>query len=278
MAFAPSPLAVVETHFVRLAPAHLTLSGTHVHPWLHARSYSLYELRDVLMDEGTPYEVRDAVWRHTIRAARLSQDWMVGALGLCMPALRSTARRACRSLDPGGVDAVESAIVCAVVHQVRTINLDYARLAWYLTRPAHRAALSVRKHEQEAPIPIQDPGRREDPDPGLQGSPDLLLVSAVRVGVLSQTQAQLIAQTRLENIPLAQIAEQSGVSYKALAKRRERAETRLRRAVSAGDVVIADALLRPEGMPDHERAALRLVAAAPTPAKPLSHRPLPRAS
>lgn len=171
MAFAPSPLAVVEIHFVRLAPAHLTLSSTHVHPWLHARPYSLYELRDVLMDEGTPYEVRDAVWRHTIRAARLSQDWMVGALGLCMPALRSTARRACRSLNPQGVNAVESAIVCAVVHQVCTINLDYARLAWYLTRPAHRAALSVRKHEQEAPVPIQDPGVRKTPTPASREVP-----------------------------------------------------------------------------------------------------------
>src|SRR5690625_1049087 len=126
--------------------------------------------------------------------------------------------------------------------------------------------------------PDSGPGRQEDPDPGLQASPDLLLVSATRLGALSQTQAQLIAQNRLENIPLSQIAEQSGVSYKALAKRRERAETRLRRAVSAGEVVIADALLRSEGLHDHERAALRLVAAAPTPGKPLSHRPLPQAS
>src|SRR5699024_3514904 len=126
--------------------------------------------------------------------------------------------------------------------------------------------------------PDSGPGRQEDPDPGLQGSPDLLLVSAVRVGVLSQTQAQLIAQTRLEDIPLTQIAEQSGVSYKALAKRRERAETRLRRAVSAGEVVIADALLRSEGLHDHERAALRRVSAAPTRGMPLSHRPRPQAS
>ncbi|WP_017573289.1 hypothetical protein [Nocardiopsis halotolerans] len=132
MAFAPSPLAVVENGFIRLAPTHLTLRGTDVHPWLQDRIYSLYELRDVLMDEGTPHEVRDAVWRHTIRAARLSQDWMVGALGLCMPALRSTARRTCRGLTAAGVDAVESAIVSEVIHRIRTINLRYARLAWYL--------------------------------------------------------------------------------------------------------------------------------------------------
>ncbi|WP_435111735.1 sigma-70 family RNA polymerase sigma factor [Nocardiopsis synnemataformans] len=278
MVFAPSPLAVVETGFVRLSSTHLTLRGTDVHPWLQNRIYSLYELRDVLMDEGTPHEVRDAVWRHTIRAARLSQDWMVGALGLCLPVLRSTAGRACRGLTADGVDAVESAIVSEVVHRVRTINLNYARLVWYLTRPAHRVALSARRHEQQAPVPTGDPGRQEALDPGVQASPDLLLVSAVRVGVLSRAEACLIARTRLENAPLAAVAEQAGVSYKTLAKRRERAEARLVSAVHAGEVVVADALVRSEVPHVRERATLRLLATAPVLGKSLSHSPLPVAS
>ncbi|WP_201294720.1 sigma-70 family RNA polymerase sigma factor [Nocardiopsis sp. FR4] len=278
MAFASSPLTVVETGFVRLSPTHLTLRGTDVHPWLQDRTYSLYELRGVLMDEGTPHDVRDAVWRHTIRAARLSQDWMVGALGLCLPALRSAAGRACRGLTADGVDTVESAIVSEAVHRVRTINLNYARLVWYLTRPAHRAALSARRHEQEAPVPTGDPGRQEGLDPGVQASPDLLLLSAVRVGVLSRAEARLIARTRLENFPLAEVAEQSGVSYKTLAKRRERAEARLVSAVCSGEVVIADALTRPEDRPACERTSLRLLATAPVLGKSLSHSPLPVAS
>jgi DNA-directed RNA polymerase specialized sigma24 family protein len=276
--FVSSPLAVVETGFVRLSPTHLTLRGTDVHPWLQNRIYSLYELRDVLMDEGTPHDVRDAVWRHTIRAARLSQDWMVGALGLCLPVLRSTAGRACRGLTADGVDTVESAIVSEVIHRVRTINLDYARLVWYLTRPAHRVALSARRHEQQAPIPTEDSGQQEALDAGVQASPDLLLVSAVRVGVLSQAEARLIARTRLENTPLAEVAEQAGVPYKTLAKRRERAEARLIAAVRSGDVVIADALTRPEDRPARERTSLRLLATAPVLGKSLSHSPLPVAS
>ncbi|MEE2038945.1 sigma-70 family RNA polymerase sigma factor [Nocardiopsis sp. CT-R113] len=278
MTFSPSPLAVVNTAFAELAPTHLLLHGAACHSWLQDRTYSLYELRDVLMDEGTPHEVRDEVWRHTIRAARLSQDWMVGALGLCIPALRSTARRTCRGLDPGGVDAVESAIVCEAIHQVRTINLNYARMAWYLTRPVHRAALTARKREKDAPIPTGDPGRQEDLDPGAAASPELLLVSAVRVGVLSRSEARLIARTRLENAPLAEIAEQDGVSYKALAKRRERAEARLVAAVHSGGVVIADALIRPDDLSAHKRGSLRLLAGAPTRGKSLSHPPLPVAS
>lgn len=244
MAHTPSPLEVVVSHFVHLAPTHLTLQGCHIHPWLQERTYSLYELREILMTRGTPYAVRDAVWRHTIRAARLSQDWMVGALGLCMPALRSVARRACRTLTPSGVESVESAILCDVISRVRTINIDYARLAWYLTRPTLRAALSARKHEAEAPVPDDELGQRESTGESVSANPELLLVSAVRNGVLSTDQACLIVRTRTENVPLAQVARELGVSYKAAAKRRERAEARLVAAVHAGEVTIADALTR----------------------------------
>lgn len=210
MSFASSPLAVVETHFSQLAPSYLTLHGADCHPWLCDRTYSLYELRDLLLHRETPYDVRDAVWRHTIRAARHSQDWMVGVLGLCMPALRAAARRACRGLTFGGVDAVESAILCETIHRARTINLAYARLAWYLTRPALRAALSVRKHELRAPVPAGTPGDRQDPAPAVAGSPDQLLAAAVYSGVLTRDQERLIAHTRLENVPLAEAAEQAG--------------------------------------------------------------------
>lgn len=273
MAFASSPLEVVESHFVHLAPAHLSLTGPTVHPWLQGRTYALYELRDVLMDVSTPHEVKDEVLRHTIRRARLSQDWMVGALGLCMPAFRSIARRTCRGLTPDGVDTVESAILSEAVHKIRTINTDYARLAWYLTRPVHRTALSTRRREKEAPRPAGAASEQEAPDPGVQCGAELLLVAAMRVGVLSRSEASLIARTRLDNTPLAEVAGELGVSYAAVAKRRERAEARLVAAVHAGEVVIADALIRPADGPEHFGQLLN----AKIPAKSMSYRPLPLA-
>ncbi|MEV2279194.1 sigma-70 family RNA polymerase sigma factor [Nocardiopsis sp. NPDC049922] len=269
MAFAPSPLAVVETHFVHLAPTHLTLHGGQVHPWLQDRTYSLYELRDVLMGEDTPNDVRDGVWRHTIRAARHSQDWMVGALGLCMPALRNAARRACRGLSRGSAAEVESAILAETIRQVRTINTDYARLVWYLTRPAYRAALSARKRELDAPMPAGAPGQQTICQGAVAGSPDLLLVAAVRVGVLSASQARLIARTRLENVPLTRVADELGVSYKACAKRRERAEERLLTAIRTGQVAIGDALVGTAGVDRTPPAEVVPMKSG----RPLSHRP-----
>ncbi|MFY7064690.1 sigma-70 family RNA polymerase sigma factor [Nocardiopsis changdeensis] len=233
---------MVENAFRHLAPTHLVLNGDQVHPWLEPRPYPLTELRRILLTDGTPYEVRDEVWRHTIRAARRSSDWMTGALGLCMPALRAAASRAGRGFSPADRYEVESAVVAATIQQVRTINLSYWRLAWYLTRPAHRAGLSARKHEMDAPTPYG--GARNESDPGLdtRGNCDLVLIAAVRGGVITASEADLIASTRLEDNVLADVAQRLGVSYKAAAKRRERAEKRLAKAIRSGDVQASTAL------------------------------------
>jgi hypothetical protein len=94
-----SPLAATEESFIRLTRTHLLVRGHSVHPWLQDRPYGLDELREILMTRGTPYAVRDQVWRHTIAAARRSKDWILGALGLSMPMLRSAVRMARRGLD-----------------------------------------------------------------------------------------------------------------------------------------------------------------------------------
>ncbi len=261
-----SPLHVVENAFHHLAPTHLLLNGDQVHPWLEPRPYPLTELRRILLTNGTPYEVRDEVWRHTIRAARRSSDWMTGALGLCMPALRAAATRAGRGLTPADRHEVESAILTATIQQVRTINLSYWRLAWYLTRPAHRAGLSARKHEMDAPTPCG--GARNESDPGLdtRGSCELVLIAAVRGGVITSAEADLIASTRLEENMLADVAQRLGISYKTAAKRRERAEKRLAEALRSGRVQASAALGSDSIAPDVTGTVLPLpskVAALP---------------
>ncbi|RKS04989.1 DNA-directed RNA polymerase specialized sigma24 family protein [Nocardiopsis sp. Huas11] len=275
MAYSLSPLTVIENHFTHLAPTHLTLTGSTVHSWLQDRTYSLYELREVLMDENSPHEVKDAVLRHAVRGARFSQDWMVGVLGLCMPALRSIARRACRGLTPAGVDEVESAIVAEAIHRVRTINTAYAGLAWYLTRSAHRVALSTRRREENAPRPTSESTRLAASTSGEEGSVEMLFAAAVRSGVLSRVEARLIFQTRMEGLPLAEAAKDLGVSYRAVAKRRERAEARLVAAVDAGEVVIADAFVRPGEPPARCRGRLGSGAEPKILTASMSYRPFP---
>ncbi|MFE1401155.1 sigma-70 family RNA polymerase sigma factor [Nocardiopsis dassonvillei] len=227
MSVTSSPLAATEESFIRLTRTHLLVRGHSVHPWLQDRSYGLDELREILMTRGTPYAVRDQVWRHTIAAARRSKDWMLGALGLAMPMLRSAARMARRGLDPHSVADVEAEALAAAMHQIRTIRLEYARIAYYLSCRVRRAALGARKRALAAPDLLTHPTDLPDSgsEPDTAGSCDEVLFAAAREGIISEADAELIARTRLEAVPLATIAAELGVAYKTLAKRRRRAET-----------------------------------------------------
>ena len=66
------------------------------------------------------------------------------------------------------------------------------------------------------------------------GHPDFVLAAAVRRGILSKAQAELIGRNRLEGIPLAQIAGELGVSHSALCNRRKRAEKAITEAIRGG--------------------------------------------
>src|SRR5262249_53882885 len=66
------------------------------------------------------------------------------------------------------------------------------------------------------------------------GHPDLILAAAVRHRVLTPGQAELIGRSRLEKVPLAQIATELGISHSALCHRRARAEARLTAALREG--------------------------------------------
>ena len=229
MSVTSSPLATTEASFIRLTRTHLLVRGHSIHPWLQDRPYGLDELREILMTRGTPYAVRDQVWRHTITAARGSKDWMLGALGLAIPMLRSAVRMARRGLDPHSAADIEAEALAAAMHQIRTIRLEYARIAYYLSCRVRRAALGARKRTLAAPDLLTHPTDQTDAGskPGTAGSCEMVLVVAVREGVISGADAELIARTRLEAVPLAAVAAELGVAYKTLAKRRRRAEARL---------------------------------------------------
>ncbi|GAB3734004.1 sigma-70 RNA polymerase sigma factor region 4 domain-containing protein [Nocardiopsis nanhaiensis] len=234
----------IESHFAAIAPTHLTLSGQYVHPQLEKRTYSLYELRDVLLAGATTNRVRDAVWRHTIRAARHSQDWLVGALGLAVPMLRSAVRHASRGLDRADVADLEAEVVAAAIRQVRTVNADHAGQGYFLLCRVRRAALGERKRALAAAAHQARSRAQEEADfeaePGAARSCEPVLDAAVRAGTLTESEAELIARTRLEGVSLVVLSTETGVGYKTLAKRRQRAEKRLAAALCP--------------VPEHDRA------------------------
>jgi DNA-directed RNA polymerase specialized sigma24 family protein len=66
-------------------------------------------------------------------------------------------------------------------------------------------------------------------EPAAEASVDvrLLMRQAVEAGVVSSEVAELIALTRIHGVPLAAVAQRTGVTYEALKKRRQRGEAAL---------------------------------------------------
>jgi hypothetical protein len=94
---------------------------------------------------------------------------------------------------------------------------------WAAARGGHRllrreAALQ----DREASV-----GLRLEPPARPPGHSDLVLAQAVHAGVVSRVDAELIAVTRVEKVPLRQFAACWGTGYEALRKRRYRAEAAL---------------------------------------------------
>ncbi|MEV2274545.1 hypothetical protein AB0I72_03070 [Nocardiopsis sp. NPDC049922] len=99
--------------------------------------------------------------------------------------------------------------------------------------------------------------------PAPTGNPDLVLEDAVRQGVISKSDADLIGRTRLDRVPLTDVARERGTAYWQLAKRRSRAERRLTDTVHRGWSPHA---CPPCQRPDHSRTGARIADTESNPA------------
>ncbi|MFC3520134.1 hypothetical protein ACFPZ0_00610 [Streptomonospora nanhaiensis] len=205
--YSDTALDVAEREFLRLVPDPLRLERGDAAPAFDRAALpgvvwplDLLAARTLLLAPGTDRAVKDAVWRVVIARARMSQDWMCGAIGLAMPALKGCARRCTRGLTPPGVEEVDAEILAGFIAAVREIRTDFANLAWYLRCRAQRAGLrSRRRLLEQAGAEVGDhdaPAANSVASGG--GHPDLLLERAVSRGVLSLAEADLIGATRLE--------------------------------------------------------------------------------
>ncbi|MBB5435191.1 hypothetical protein [Nocardiopsis composta] len=129
--FTASALKAAEAEFHRLVPAPLFLQDTDLEKAgvLSAGGLDLLAARDLLLAPGTGREAKDAVWRAVIARARWSGEWMVGAMGLAMPALSAAVRRCARGLSAEQAAEVESEVAAGFIAAVREINTGYASLS-----------------------------------------------------------------------------------------------------------------------------------------------------
>jgi hypothetical protein len=132
----------------------------------------------------------------------------------------------CRAFPRLAAD-LEAEALAGLLQAVRSWRLGQdrvaSRLVWAAARGAHRLLRrETARQDREANV-----GLRLEPPARPAAHGDLLLAQAVHAGVLSRVDAELIAVTRVEEIPLRRLAGRQGVGYEALRKRRYRAEAAL---------------------------------------------------
>jgi DNA-directed RNA polymerase specialized sigma24 family protein len=205
-------------------PAVLAVDGGQVADDLPARQIPLDEMRRLLLHGRVSFETKDRVLGLVAgRAQSGDEAWVVALAGLLMPGLKRVARRL-RRIE--GVDAHEvgSAVVVGLLEALAHLDPHRDRIAasvcWEVYRRAHRAVAP----RERSPLPLSEHVAR----PTVSGAhPEEVLARAVRAGVLTPDDAELIAATRLERRPVSDLALSLGLPRPRLAKRRLRAEARI---------------------------------------------------
>jgi DNA-directed RNA polymerase specialized sigma24 family protein len=223
------PLGALDRSFGLLVcdPAPLTLDGAVVGHGLPARPIPLGELRRLLLDPSIGFDGRDAALTWLVARAQVDGGaWMVGLAGVLLPGIGRRVYPLCRA-HPRLAHDLEAEALAGLIQAVQGWRCGQdrvaTRLVWAAARAAHRLlAREVRVGEREVSV-----GLELEPPARAAGHGELLLEEAVATGVLSPADAELVAASRIQEVPLRELAAGWGVGYEALRKRRQRAEARL---------------------------------------------------
>jgi DNA-directed RNA polymerase specialized sigma24 family protein len=192
-------------------------------------------LRGWLLSEATTYAQRDAAWGAVVAAARGpgpdAASYRLLAVGLAVLGLGGWRRRI-RVVTAQDVPDIHADLVVGFFTRLAVIDTRRANIAGRLIDSAiGYAALRYRRHHTR-PRPV-DPHHsptavRSGRDAGLQECLHAAAARLARTGLrIHPRDLELIAATRIDHRPLAQVAADLGISVDAAYKRRQRAEHRL---------------------------------------------------
>jgi hypothetical protein len=230
-----SALDTADASFAALtaAPGGLAVDGTALHPAFPQRSVGLTELRILLAGPALPAPARHAAWA-ALSARQADPAWVVGAVGVAMPVLRHTAAHL---TDPhlAEIADVEADVLTGFLAALRALPAATPRLGNRLLWAGFRTGLAAAYlHSPDLPAGTGVPVVAAVPPAPWAPGARPLLAQAVRVGVLDLHDADLIARSRLDRVPLAALSHPLLGPGEELALRRGRAELRLVQAILAG--------------------------------------------
>ena len=221
------PLDVARDSFAALTagPSPTVVDGRDF-PGLPNRDIPLDELRDRLLSRHCSPTTRDAVWRYLVgRSRNEGAAWTLACAGMALPALAGVAQWLWARF-PGEVYDVHAEVLTGFLKALATVDLNRPRVLVRLRWSAYREGLAALTEALVAPAPARQEFRSVPPRPPW-GHPDLVLDKAVGAGVLTRTEADLIGDTRLDEVAITDWADQNHVTGGAAYKARRRAELRL---------------------------------------------------
>ncbi|MEU0558474.1 hypothetical protein [Dactylosporangium sp. NPDC006015] len=228
-------------------PQPQAVDGRQLGHGLPNRRIPLPELAAILMHPSYGTAAQDAAWRFLVIQSRTGAErWVVGAVGVALPGLRHRAHLLSK-LSSGDLHA---ALVEAFLKALNKVDIDQPGIVNALLNAAFSGARAALREQEPAASGEANfaPGSALPPAP--YGHPDLVLARAVRLGVLTVAEADLIGGTYLEDVSVADYAERIGLPRWGVYKRRTAAVERLVAAIRAGALsdstadVIAEATLR----------------------------------
>jgi hypothetical protein len=237
--FRSGALAQAEQAFALLTcePAPLVFDARPV-PGLPDKTMPLDALRKMMLFESYDSDTIDATWRQlALQAREWGPAWVVGAIGVALPALTHFAAKFSRGY-PRHAEDIDSEILAEFLHALRTADLDRPRLWMRLTWAAYRGGEAVIKKirdTEELPAELSS-GSRTPKRP--YGHPDLLLGRAAAAGVITSEAAELISATRFGDALIETLAAEKGVTASVLRMRRRRAERAVAAAVVRGELSV----------------------------------------
>ena len=222
------PFEVLDRSFQLLVgePAPLALDGFAV-DGLPNRPIPLDELRSMLLHPSVGFDTRDTALTWLVgRAQAEGGAWLVGLAGVLLPGIGRRVYPLCRAF-PRLAHDLEAEALAGLLQAVRAWRCGQdrvaTRLVWAAARAAHRLLgreAAVGEREVSVGLDLEAPAR-------LASHGELVLDQAVAAGVVSRVDAELIAATRVEEVPLRLLAGRWGAGYEAFRKRRQRAEAAL---------------------------------------------------
>jgi hypothetical protein len=226
-------------------PTTLVLDGTNL-PGLPPEPLDMPSLRRLLLAHDVPADTRDTVWRELVRRARRpgseGQTWTVIAAGMALPGLTAAAGRLCRGWRGDTAD-LDAEVLAGFLAHLAALDLAGPRVVGLLVDAGLRAGRRSRARAIESTTIDVDwaadvATRAVWPTVSAQagGHPDWVLARAVVAGVLDRTEARLIGATRLEDLPLPEVAAALRIDPGRAADWRWRAETRLAAAIRTGEI------------------------------------------